>query len=423
MRNDFILDLADCTEFRQAIQARPAKIVHGTLVLLVALLGTALSWAATTQADLVIRAPGRVRPVATPVKVVNAARGEVLSASSGGRVVAVNFRAGDTVRRGDVLIRLETERLDNQIDQQGRAIRAGEEELTKLGHLDELLSHQYGAARAKAEAELAQAKEALQRAQERQAAEGRLAEVALKAAVDEEVPLRKLLSGHFVAPTEVTKAASKTREARVQLEKARIPVDEGNIQALHRALDLVARDYEVKREELELRRGTRRAEVVAARLELGKLTLERKHAVLLAPLDGIVTTGDVKVGDVLETGKAVVEIAQQAGFRFEATVPSEEVAHLRVGLPARIKLDAYDYQRYGTLDGTVCFLSPDSEIGQGQKLATYTVRIALPCDVVGRGDLRGRVKLGMSGQVEIITDRERLLKILVRRIRRTISLG
>ena len=160
MRNEFVLDLADCTEFRQALQAPPAKIVHGTLVLLVALLGTALAWAAATRANLVVRAPGRVRPVATPVKVVNAARGEVLSASVGGRVVAVNFRDGDTVRRGDVLIRLETERLDNEIDQQRRAIRAGEEELAKLGQLEELLSHQYEAARAKAEAELAQAREA-----------------------------------------------------------------------------------------------------------------------------------------------------------------------------------------------------------------------------------------------------------------------
>jgi multidrug resistance efflux pump len=423
MRNDFILDLADCTEFRQTLQARPAKIVHGTLVLLVALLGTALFWAAATRADLVVRGPGRVRPVATPVKVVNSARGEVLSASSGGRVVAVNFRAGDTVRRGDILIRLDTERLDNQIEQQGRAIRAGEEELTQLGHLDQSLSHQYEAARAKAEAELAQAKEALQRAEERQAADGRLAEVDLKAAVDEEGSLRKLLNRNFVAPTDVTKAATKTSEARVKLEKARIPVDEGNIQALHRALDLVEWDYEVKQQELELKQGTKRAEVVAARLELGKLMLEQKHAVLRAPQDGIVTTGDVKVGDVLETGKAVVEIAQQAGFRFEATVPSEEVAHLRVGLPAQIKLDAFDYQRYGTLDGTVCFLSPDSDIPQGEKRATYTVRIALPRDVVGRGELRGRVKLGMAGQVEIVTDQERLLGILVRRIRRTISLG
>ena len=42
MRDDLVLDLADCTEFRQALQARPPRVVHGTLVLLVALLGTAL---------------------------------------------------------------------------------------------------------------------------------------------------------------------------------------------------------------------------------------------------------------------------------------------------------------------------------------------------------------------------------------------
>jgi multidrug efflux pump subunit AcrA (membrane-fusion protein) len=423
MRDGLVPDLADCTEFRQTLRARPPKVVHGTLGLLMALLGTALIWAAATKADLVVRAPGRVRPVATPVKVVNAARSDVLSASSGGRVVAVNFREGDTVRRGDILIRLETERLDNQIDKQGRAIRAGEDELARLSHLDVLLSHQYAAGRAKAEAELAQAQAALRLAHEHQAAEVRLAGVALRAAEDEEAPLRKLIGGNFVAPTELAKAAARTHEARERLGKARIPPDEGNVQALLRALELVERDFAVKREELELRRGTKRAEAEAARLELDNLSLERKHAVLVAPLDGIVTTGDVKVGDVLETGKAAVEIAQQAGFRFEATVPSEEVGHLRVGLPARIKLDAYDYQRYGTVDGTVCFLSPDSGIAEGQKTATYTVRIVLPRDEVGRGDLRGRVKLGMAGRAEIVTGRESLLSLLVKRIRQSISLG
>ena len=42
MRNALILDLADCTEFRQTLLAAPAAVVHGTLVLLVALLGAAL---------------------------------------------------------------------------------------------------------------------------------------------------------------------------------------------------------------------------------------------------------------------------------------------------------------------------------------------------------------------------------------------
>ena len=132
----------------------------------------------------------------------------------------------------------------------------------------------------------------------------------------------------------------------------------------------------------------------------------------------------MKVGDVLEPGKPVVEMARQEGFLFEASVPSEEVGHLRVGMPARIKLDAYDYQRYGTVDGTVCFLSPDSGGGgEEQKTATYTVRIALASDELGRGEFRGRVKLGMAGQADIVTGQESLLSLLVKRIRQTISLG
>ena len=70
MRNDLVLDLADCTEFRQTLLARPPKILHGTAALLVALLGAALAWSATTRANLVVRATGRVRPVSTPRKCI-----------------------------------------------------------------------------------------------------------------------------------------------------------------------------------------------------------------------------------------------------------------------------------------------------------------------------------------------------------------
>ena len=34
MRHELIRDLADCTEFRQSLQARPPRLVHGTLFLL-----------------------------------------------------------------------------------------------------------------------------------------------------------------------------------------------------------------------------------------------------------------------------------------------------------------------------------------------------------------------------------------------------
>src|SRR5262249_11409254 len=102
---------------------------------------------------------------------------------------------------------------------------------------------------------------------------------------------------------------------------------------------------------------------------------------------------------------------------------SEEMAYLRVGMPARVKLDAYDHQKYGTLSGTVCFVAPDSEVPEGQRAACYVVRIELDGDQVGRGDLRGQVKLGMAGQAEIVTDQERPILLLGKKIRQTISLG
>ena len=89
----------------------------------------------------------------------------------------------------------------------------------------------------------------------------------------------------------------------------------------------------------------------------------------------------------------------------------------------KIKLDAYDYQRYGTLDGTVCFVSADSGVEEEQKTVTYTVKIAVLKDEVGRGAYRGQVKLGMAGQAEIVTGRESLLSLLGKKIRQTISLG
>jgi multidrug efflux pump subunit AcrA (membrane-fusion protein) len=91
-------------------------------------------------------------------------------------------------------------------------------------------------------------------------------------------------------------------------------------------------------------------------------------------------------------------------------------------MAVRIKLDAYNYQQYGTVSGTVRFLSPDSDPGEAKRAGTYTVKIALASAELGRGEYRGRVKLGMTGQADIVTGQRSLLALLVKRIRQTIRL-
>lgn len=58
-----ILDLSQCTDAKRAMVARPPRIVRGTLVTLVALLGSGLVWSATSKTEIVVKAPGRVRPI------------------------------------------------------------------------------------------------------------------------------------------------------------------------------------------------------------------------------------------------------------------------------------------------------------------------------------------------------------------------
>src|SRR5262249_33712072 len=143
------------------------------------------------------------------------------------------------------------------------------------------------------------------------------------------------------------------------------------------AVTLAERDAEVKCAEIALKHGQKEGEIAAAELELATLERERQYAVLRSPIDGIVTTQPPKVGDRAELGKPILEIAAQGRFYFEVLVPSEGLGNLQVGMPARIRLDAYDYQRYGTIPGAVAFVSPDSVLQEGARTPFYRVLITV----------------------------------------------
>jgi multidrug resistance efflux pump len=429
MRNADVLDLKDCTEFGQAIRSRPPLVVHGAVSLLALMIGAALAWSSLTRVSLVVRAPGRVRPAVSPRKVFVAARGAALSAGVGGQVVEVRAREGDAVTEGAVLIRLETGRLDSDIVRRRHLIQAGEQELNELASLEHTTARQLVAAENKARAELAQVRTDVQRAKAQQEVETRAAQVELDAANDEVQQLHALVNRRAAPRSDLVKAIFKSREAQQKLARARLPVDESRVPVAEQALALLKQDYGLKQEEIRLKRTARQGEIEAARVELADLHLERERAEIRAPISGVVIKGDVKVGDVLEPGKPAMELARPDSFVFEGLVATGDVGHLTVGMATRIKVDAYDYHRYGTLDGTVSFLSPDSDPnqerhqGQVKPGACYTLRVALSTDSVGQGESRGSVKMGMSGIAEVVTGRQSLLSLLVKRIRRTISLG
>jgi multidrug resistance efflux pump len=417
------IPLTDCSEFNRILHGRPSRIAHGTALSLMLVLGTALVWGELTEANLVVRGAGQVRPLTPPQKVFLSGRTEVLSASTGGLVVSVHYTEGQAVRAAAVLIRLDTARVDNEIEQKKKAVATAEGELTRLERVRELTVAQDGSARVKARAELLQAERELKETEDRRRAELQRAGIDQKTAAEEAKRAERALASAVGSVSDADAARARLAEAVEKFQKAALPVDSGRVVVCREALALVERDGAVRLAELALKQEAKRGELATARLALAALELERRSADLVAPVGGVVTTTPVKVGDVLSAGKPVVEIADGDGFRFEATLPTADVGEIRPGMPVQIKLDAYDYQRYGVLTGTVESISPDAVVPEGQQAPVYLVRIALDGHEVRRGDRIGRVKLGMAGQVEIVTGREPLLHILVKKIRHAISLS
>lgn len=416
-----IITVNDCTEFRQTLMAQAPAVVHGTAILLFTLIVGALAWSWLVKANLVVRAIGRVRPIDPPARIFTAAHSDL-----DGRVVESPVDEGDTVRKGDVLVRLDTEPIEHRIAKLSRVIQAADEELAELDRLEEVRESQFESALRKAQLECEQAESLLMVNRDRHESEKRRAETELTVARKHWKRVDALVKRGAASEKEREESTGKMREAEERLVQARLPVDDKDVAVKRRALELVRRDLEVQQGELTARRVVRKGEADSAKKELDHLQLLRADAILRAPIDGVIIGGRIQPGDVLEAGKQVMEIAAPDSFQFEAAVPSEDVGHLRPGMPVQIKFDAYDYQRYGVLTGTVAYVSPDSKVESvhGQPgVAAYIVRVQLEAKEIARGRFRGKVKLGLAGTAEIVTGRESVLSILVKRIRQTISLG
>jgi membrane fusion protein, hemolysin D len=417
-------DLADCTEFRQTLQAKPPALIHGTALLIVALIVIAVVWAARTEADLVVRAQGRVRPMVRVDRLADAAAEESnVSPSRDGRVTKVHVREGDKVRQGQLLVELDTERLRNDVARHRRTIKAAEAELASIKRTETLLAKRFAAATVKAQAEVTQAEGEIRDAKQRRAAEIKQHTVTLDAAKALLARLDSAFQQGAVTSSQRDEARNKVKEATALVEKAGLPVDAGKLKVLQQAAILLRKDYDVEVSKLHAEQQVKQGKLNAARLELANVELELRQSELRAPIDGTITSLKAKVGDMIQKGQQVVELVELHGYRIDLAVTSDDVGQLKVGMPVRIKLDAYDFQKYGTLTGRIVFVSPDSQVSKDNAAPRYIVKVALDSDMLQRGEHLGHVKLGMTGSAEIVTDRENLLSLLVRSLRRSISLG
>ncbi len=164
------------------------------------------------------------------------------------------------------------------------------------------------------------------------------------------------------------------------------------------------------RKELEDKR--RRLDELNQRLD--KFQDSLKRTTLRSPVDGVVKTLHVVTrGGVVRPGGDVVEIVPgEDRLVVEARLPIQDIGYVKPGQVARLKLASADAVRFGSLDGVVTVVSPDTVVTQ-QGQAFYKVRVETEQTYFERGPVRYQLYPGMQILTSILTGERTVLEYLL----------
>ena len=142
-----------------------------------------------------------------------------------------------------------------------------------------------------------------------------------------------------------------------------------------------------------------------------------KQSTLTSPVNGKVSRLFFNtVGGVIQPGKEVLEVVPtDDALVIETKVQIKDIAFLRPQQPAVVKLTAYDYSIYGTLDGVVDSIAANSIVDEKGN-AYYLVRVRTVKNNLGE-DKQGHalpILPGMVAQVDILTGKKTILSYLLK---------
>lgn len=143
---------------------------------------------------------------------------------------------------------------------------------------------------------------------------------------------------------------------------------------------------------------------------------------LLAPVKGLIQSlPTTHNGSVIQPGGTVAEIVPVEGrAAFKAKLSPRDIGFVSVGQAARVKIDAFDYSRFGALNGTVTEISPTtSQTERGE--IYYDVVIEVDRGYFRNDPERFAILPGMTGEVDITTGEKTVFQYLWKPIYTNVS--
>lgn len=346
-------------------------------------------WAAFAWVDEIVRGSGEM---------ISSSRPQIIQNLEGGILAELAVAEGDIVERGDVLARLQGTQFQSQADDlqdqiTALAVRQLRLEAELAGQFDFAVP---GGLERQMPGLVASERSLLNARQTDFLSRREGAQRVLDQAAKERALLEDLLERKIVALIEVTRARKAHADARIKLDEIVTQTELERAQA-----------YSDTLKEL----GTLRQTYKSAQDQLNR-------TVLVSPMRGIVNNLSVTtIGGVVRPGEEILQIIPLDEELFvEARVSPKDIAGVRPGQEASVKLSAYDYTIYGALKGEVKLISADTFKDERKPDGDPHYKVTVRVDMSALTERQKSVSIrpGMQAEVELHTGSKTVLQYLMK---------
>ena len=148
---------------------------------------------------------------------------------------------------------------------------------------------------------------------------------------------------------------------------------------------------------------------------LEKATEQKKRADVKSPIEGVVKNmGFNTIGGVVRPGDPIMEIVPTGeNLVVDAQLNPTDRGYVELGQKAVVKISTYDFVRYGSLDGEVILVAPDSSMDPN---GNPYFRVVVKTEKTYLGESKGSLPItpGMQATVDIHTGEKSVINYLVK---------
>jgi adhesin transport system membrane fusion protein len=374
------------------------KIGRSRLSIWVALVGIVglVIWASFAKIDQVTRAKATV---------IASARTQEIQASEGGVLTEIAVVEGQDVKEGQLLVVLEEERAKAAVDNSASKTAALKAKLARLNAeiFDERLVFTQDV---KNYPEYVQNQTALYN-RRRQAINEEVASLEkMLVLANKELSMNEpLLAYGDVSQADVIKLRRQVADIEAQINNKRNQYFEEAQAEMTKAQEELDIELEQLRDRVQV--------------------LDEKR--LMSPTEGKIKNINVTtIGGVVKPGEVIMQILPTSSdLVIDTKVSPADIAYVKEGQDATVKIDAYDYSIFGAMTGTVSYISPDTLMEQTPKGEEPYYRVLI---VITGTEFKGRedkivIKPGMTASVDIKAMERTVLSYLTKPITKTLSEG